>query len=80
MGVIPGFTAEASVYETSGRYRMATTRTPAAAWVQPALIRDPDCVDQCILRCAERGAFAQACFNHCAKRCPVLVFEPLPQF
>jgi hypothetical protein len=74
---IPGFTAETSLFKTSQSYHVARTLGQTAAAIRPAVIRDPDCVSACVDRCADSSS-PQACFNHCFRRCPVLVFEPLP--
>lgn len=74
---IPKFTAEASLYETSGRYHMGGIAHQTDGAICPALRRDLNCVNDCLDRCV--GApFSQLCLNSCVKRCPVLVFEPLP--
>ena len=71
---LPGFTAEASLYKTSEHYHTIGTGTFVDGAIHPA-VRDPECVDNCAIKCAGRGRFAQACFNHCVNRCPVLLEE-----
>jgi hypothetical protein len=44
---VPGFTADASLYRTSKRYRVAATIARVEGVIQPAIFPRPDCVDRC---------------------------------
>ena len=75
----PGFTAEATLYRTSKFYWPSVSFAEANWAIHPAQQtggRDPGCVSDCLDKCADRGSFTQACFNHCVKGCPFLVEEP----
>ena len=64
---LPGFTAEASLYQTNTTHRMVETTIPMTRAVQPALYRscqsecggDSDCIHCC--RCLRAGGKASHC-------------------
>jgi hypothetical protein len=65
---LPGFSADASLYRTSRRYRMVATVTQADGVIQAALFPRPSCFrrcleDQCI------GLDDPFCFDNCKCIC-----------
>jgi hypothetical protein len=67
---IAGFTAEASVYRTGGRYYMRMTHVGDGASISPALENcPPKCIADCKLHCHQDGVSASRCATLCASYC-----------
>jgi hypothetical protein len=74
---LPGFAAEASLCGTTQDYWTKGLLRQFDGTVRPA-IQDPECLLDCAVKC-QSSLRPQACYNHCAHRCPILVPE-LPGF
>lgn len=79
---LPGYSAEASLYHSSGHYRATVTAgfaLPNAVaipqqkglWTWPPIICFPFCVPPGIQICCYRGPFGYRCFTH---RCPPIIW------
>ena len=60
---MPGFSAQASLYKTSGSYRIAGALGQADTAIRPAAI-DFDCAEACRSLC-ESSIQPRTCFNRC---------------
>ncbi len=75
---IAGFTAEASIYRTSGRYYTKTTHVHDGGSISPALENcPPKCVADCKLHCRQDGLSASRCAALCASDCSAYSSLPL---
>jgi hypothetical protein len=61
----PGFSAEASLYRTSGRHRTAETFSHAGGTIQPAFGRN-DCYWDCLSNCDDHSYY---CSVNCRCYC-----------
>jgi len=77
---LPGFTAEASMYQSTGRYltRVAPSNAslacanPAAS-SKPATMQPDLCVRTCLQECTPGGGNSDQCLRNCQERCQVTV-------
>ena len=51
--IVPGFTAEASIYKTGGRHRMLGSMRQKDGAVYPAVTCDWTCLDDCLSNCPD---------------------------
>jgi len=63
---MPGFTAEASMYKTSGNYRMGRTFDSVEGGVQLA---QDDCFSNCMDECVGGPLTTAQCSSSCHRRC-----------
>jgi hypothetical protein len=67
---LPGFSAEASVYKTSGRYYIAWAATGARGGIEPAQqFCPPWCIQDCIAGCRADGNSPGFCGGLCSREC-----------
>lgn len=63
---MPGFTAEASLYKTSGNYRMIGTFDSVEGSVQLA---QGNCFRNCMEECVDEGLLPIQCLSICHHKC-----------
>jgi hypothetical protein len=67
---MPGFTAEFSVYRTSGHFQMVETINRTDGLIHPALCVDPSCFEDCYADCnQECFGLAGPAKSWCLKEC-----------
>jgi hypothetical protein len=72
--MLPGFTAEITLYRANEHYRMTGHFSYAAGALYPALISlgaiscDPNCINSCLFQCESRFDRSQ-CRRECGAQC-----------
>jgi hypothetical protein len=75
--IMPGFTAESSVYRTSGHYQMTVGFDANGRLVQPQVC-DVDCVNECQLSCVGlTGREHAQCIRLCSIECGCIQQPPV---